>query len=155
MKVRITVETTFEDGNIKRRDISRLFRARDKLEPESLGLRLDEAEPESLGLRLDEAKNLLTLLQEAVVQDQIDEALKANRTCSDCGNLRTIYNIHDDRSRILDTLDGRFRVNSPRLRQCLCQATSVMTNTVLPSLVVDLFPERATAELMRLQAELG
>ena len=43
MKVRITVETTFEDGNIKRRDISRLFRARDKLGPESLGLRLDEA----------------------------------------------------------------------------------------------------------------
>ena len=103
-------------------------------------------------MRLDEAKNLLTLLQEAVVQDQIDEALKANRTCGDCGNLRPI---HDDRGRILDALYGRFRVNSPRLRQCLCQATSVMTNTVLPSLVVDLFPERATAELMRLQAELG
>lgn len=139
-EVRITVETTFEDGNIKRRDISRLFRAREKLGPESLGLRLDEA------------KNLLTLLQEAVVQDQIDEALKANRTCGDCGNLRPI---HDDRGRILDALYGRFRVNSPRLRQCFWQATSVMTNTVLPSLVVDLFPERATAELMRLQAELG
>ena len=87
-----------------------------------------------------------------MVLDQIDEALKANRTCGDCGNLRPI---HDDRGRILDALYGRFRVNSPRLRQCLCQATSVMTNTVLPSPVVDLFPERAIAELMRLQAELG
>lgn len=62
MKVRITVETTFEDGNIQRRDISRLCRAPDKLGPESLGLRLDEV------------KNFLKLLQEAVVQDQIAEA---------------------------------------------------------------------------------
>lgn len=89
MKVRITIETTFEDENIQRRNIGRLCRVPDKLGPESLGLRLDEA------------KNFLNVLQEAVAQDQKAEALKANRICGNCGKLRPI---HDDRGRTLDTL---------------------------------------------------
>ena len=140
MDVRIVVETTFEDGETQRRNIGRLCRAPDNLESESLGLRLDEA------------KNFLGRLQEAILQSQIDEALNAKRVCGNCGNLRPI---HDDRGRVLDTLYGRFLVKSPRLRQCSCQAASSATNTVFQSPFVDLFPERATAELLRLQAELG
>ena len=56
MEIRITEETTFEDGNTQTCDIGRLCRAPDKLGPGSLGLHLAEAE------------NLLKLLQEAVLQ---------------------------------------------------------------------------------------
>ena len=140
MEIRITVETTFEDGNTQAGDIGRLCRAPDKLGSESLGLHLAKA------------KNFLKPLQEAVLQGQTDEALNARRVCGDCGNLRPI---HDDRGRILDTLYGRFQVKSPRLRQCSCQAASSATTTVFQSPLVDLFPERATVELRCLQAESG
>lgn len=140
MEIRISVETTFEDGNTQTCDIGRLCRAPDKLEPESPGLHLAEA------------KNLPKLLQEAVLQGQIDEALNPKRVCGDCGNLRPI---DDDRGCILDASYGRFQVKSPKLRRCSCQAPSSATNTVIQLPLVDPFPERAAAELRRLQAELG
>ena len=140
MDVRIVVETTFEDGETQRRNIGRLCRAPDNLEPECLGLRIVEA------------KNLLGRLQEAILQSQIDEALAASRICDDCGKRCAI---HDDRGRTLDTLYGRFRVKAPRLRQCACKSDAVAAKVVLLSPLNALFPDRATPELLRLQAELG
>lgn len=86
------------------------------------------------------------------MRDQIDEALEAKRNCRSCGKRRAI---HDDRGRSLDTLFGRFRVKAPRLRQCPCEATAGVTNSVLQSPLADRYPERATPELQRLQTELG
>jgi hypothetical protein len=140
MDVRIVVETTFEDGETKRRNIGRLCRAPDKLGSESLGLRIVEA------------KNLLGRLQEVVLKDQIDEALAASRICDDCRKRRAI---HDDRGRTLDTLYGRFRVKAPRLRQCACKSDTDAAKVVLLSPLNAMFPDRATPELQRLQAELG
>lgn len=61
MGVSILVATTFDDGETRRRNIGRLRRAPDELESDKLGLLLDEA------------KHLLRRLQEAILQDQINE----------------------------------------------------------------------------------
>ena len=140
MEVRIFVETVFENGEILTHDVGHICRP------------LKDAGPESLGLHLDEGKELLKRLQETVLRDQIDELLRASRNCSACGKRRAI---HDDRGRSLDTLYGRFRVKAPRLRQCPCEATADVANPVLQLPISDRFPERATPELQRLQAELG
>ena len=81
MDVSIFVETTFDDGETKRRNIGRLRRA-----PDEFG-------SENLGLLLEDAKTLLRRLQEMIVQDQVGEALEARRKCDDCGKQRAI---HDD-----------------------------------------------------------
>ena len=101
MDVRIFIETTFDDGEPKRRNIGRLRRAP------------DDFSCESLGLLLDDAKALLRRLQEAIVQVQVGEAMEARRNCDGCGKQRAV---HDDRGRIFDTLFGRIRVKWPRRR---------------------------------------
>ena len=111
----------------------------------------DDFSAENLGLLLDDAKTLLRQLQEAIVQDQVGEAVKARRKCSDCGKPRAI---HDDRGRIFDTLYGRIRVKSPRVRHCSCQSAGI-ANPGPQYLFSGLFPDRATPEFRRLQAELG
>lgn len=110
MEVSIFVETTFDDGETKKRNIGRLRRA-----PDEFG-------SENLGLLLNDAKTLLRRLQEAIVQDQVGEAIEARRKCDGCGKHRAI---HDNRGRILDTLFGRIRVKWPRLRRCLCQPAGI------------------------------
>jgi hypothetical protein len=91
MDVSIFVETTFDDGETKRRNIGRLRRA-----PDEFG-------SENLGLLLDEAKTLLRRLREAIVQDQVGEAIEARRKCDGCAKQRAI---HDDRGRVHGTLFG-------------------------------------------------
>lgn len=140
MGVRVFVETVFENGDILTHEVGHICRP------------LVDADPETLGLQLEETKGLLKRLQKVVVRDQIDELLNAARNCSACGKRRAI---HDDRGRSLDTLYGRFRVKSPRLRPCPCKSTAVAATSVLQSPLADRFPERATLELQRLQAELG
>lgn len=140
MDVQIFVETVFEDGEVLTHDVGQICRP-----PKHAG-------PENLGLHLAETKRLLKQLQETVLGDQIEELLRANRHCADYGERRAI---HDDRGRSLDTLYGRFRVKAPRLRQCSCKAGAGVMNSVLQSPLAALFPERATPELQRLQAELG
>jgi hypothetical protein len=139
MDVSIFVETTFDDGEIRRRKIGRLRRA-----PDEFG-------SENVGLLLDDAKTLLRRLQEAIVQDQVSEALEVRRKCDSCAKQRAI---HDDRGRILDTLFGRIRVKWPRLRRCLCQPAGIAKSGP-QSPLAGLFSDRATPELRRLQAELG
>lgn len=140
MDVRVFVETVFENGDVLTHEVGHICRP------------LGDADPETLGLQLEETKGLLKRLQKAVLRDQIDELLNAARNCSACGKRRAI---HDDRGRSLDTLYGRFRVKSPRLRPCPCKSTAVAATFVLQSPLADRFPERATPELQRLQAELG
>lgn len=139
MDLNIFVETTFEDGETKRSNIGRLRRA-----PDEFG-------SENVGLLLDDAKALLKRLQEAIVQDQVGEAIEARRKCDGCGKQRAI---HDDRGRVLDTLFGRIRVKWPRLRRCLCQPAGIAKSGP-QSALAGLFSDRATPELRRLQAELG
>lgn len=72
---------------------------------------------DDLGLKLDDAKDLLWQLQRAVLNAQVEDIFQAHRSCPDYGRTGRV---HDYRTRVLDTLFGRFRVRVPRLRKCSC-----------------------------------
>ena len=59
------------------------------------------------------------------------------------------------RSRVLDTLFGRFEVKAPRIRGCACNAKSDVVLGGPLSALAHFFPDRSTPELRRLHAELG
>lgn len=140
MEVRIIVETTFENGTTKTRRfgcLSRPFR---------------RTQPEGFVLLLEDAKMILGQLQNAILLEQIEEVSEARRNSPDCGKVRAI---HDDRSRVLNTLFGRFRVKAPRIRRCTCNAKSELNLGGPLSPLARFFPDRSTPELRRLQAEIG
>jgi len=103
-------------------------------------------------LLLEDAKTILGQLQKVILLDQIEEISQASRICPDCDGVRTI---HDYRSRVLDTLFGRFEVKVPRIRRCACNAKSDVVLGRPLSPLAHFFPDRSTPELRRLQAELG
>ena len=140
MDVRIIVETTFENGTTKRHPLGRLSRP------------FRRTQPQRFGLFLEDAKTILAQLQNAILLDQIEEVSEASRICPDCDEVRAI---HDYRSRMLDTVFGRFQVKAPRICRCACDAKSddVLGGPLSP--LAHFFPDRSTPELRRLQAELG
>ncbi len=140
MDVRIIVETTFENGTTKKHRLGRLSRP------------FRHTQPEGFGLLLEDAKMILGQLQNAILLDQIEEISEASRICPDCDGVRAI---HDYRSRVLDTLFGRFQVKAPRIRRCACNAKSDVVLGGPLSPLAHFFPDRSTPELQRLQAELG
>ncbi len=101
-----------------------------------------------LGLRLEDAKDLLGRLWKAVLNAQVEDFSQANRRCQDCKQARRV---HDYRTRVLDTLFGRFEVRVPRLRKCSCRLGELGSCSPF----AQVFPDRATPELRRLQTELG
>lgn len=138
--MRINVETTFEIGKTRTRRPGRLSRP------------FRSTQPEGFGLLLEDAKSMLWQLQDAILLDQIQDISEARRTCPDCNRVRAI---HDYRPRVLDTLFGRFHVKAPRIRRCACNAKSDVAFGGPLSPLAHFFPNRATPELQRLQAELG
>lgn len=140
MEVRIIIETTFENGTAKTRRLGCLSRP------------FRRTQPEGFGLLLEDAKSILGQLQNAILLDQIEEVSEASRICPDCDKVRAI---HDYRSRVLDTLFGRFKVKAPRIRRCACNAKSDVVLGGPLSPLARFFPDRSTPELQRLQAELG
>jgi hypothetical protein len=140
MDMRIIVETTFENGTTKQHRLGRLSRP------------FRRTQPEGFGLLLEDAKTILGQLQNAILLDQIEEISQASRICPDCDRVRAI---HDYRSRVLDTLFGRFEVKVPRIRRCACNAKSDVVLGGPLSPLAHFFPDRSTPELRRLQAELG
>ncbi len=97
MDLRIIVETTFENGTTKTHRLGGLSRP------------FRRTQPEGFGLFLKDAKAILWQLQDAILRDQIEEISEASRICPDCDGVRAI---HDYRSRVLDTLFGRFQVKA-------------------------------------------
>ncbi|WP_104017563.1 ISKra4 family transposase [Roseovarius nitratireducens] len=140
MEVRIIIETTFENGTTKVRRLGCLSHP------------FRRTQPEGFGLLLEDAKTILGQLQNAILLDQIKEVSEASKICPDCDRVRAI---HDYRSRVLDTLFGRFQVKVPRIRRCACNARSDVFpgGPLLP--LAHFFPDRSTPELQHVQAELG
>ena len=134
MDVRIIVETTAGTGNKDTHELHHL-----SLSSQGRG---------DLGLKLENAKDILGQLQKAVLNAHIDDISQAHRRCPDCGRTRRV---HDYRTKVLDTLFGRFRARVPRFRTCSCGMGE--RGSISP--FAQLFPDRATPELLRLQAELG
>ncbi|MGI3171607.1 ISKra4 family transposase [Pseudooceanicola sp. C21-150M6] len=134
MDVRIVAETTAETGEKRREEL--------------LCLSLTDQCHSQLGLKLEQGKAVLAQLQGSILQHQIEEISAANRTCLCYGRSRPV---HDYRTRVLDTLFGRFRLRIPRRRKCWCRLGQGDTLSPLARVLRD----RATPELKTLQAELG
>jgi hypothetical protein len=132
MDVRIIVETTFENGTTKRHRLGGLSRP------------FRRTQPEGFGLLLEDAKTILGQLQNAILLDQIEEIAEASRICPDCEGVRAI---HDYRSRVLDTLFGRFQVKAPRIHRCACNPNSDVVLGGPLSPLAHFFPDRSTPEL--------
>ena len=99
MDVRITVETTFNNGEKRTHQldgISRPYRV---------------TCPEGVGLRLEDGKRVVEQIQRIVICDQVEEIIRESRVCPTCNTVRAI---HDCRSRVLDRLFGRVRVKAAR-----------------------------------------
>jgi hypothetical protein len=139
MDVRITVETTFDNGQkrIHQLDgISRPYRV---------------TCPEGFGRRLEDGKRVVEQIQQAILCDQVEEITRESRICPACSSVRAI---HDYRTRDLDTLFGRVRVKAARLRRCSCDAKGGATLCGPLFSLAFFFPDRATPESLRLHAEL-
>jgi hypothetical protein len=140
MDVRITVETTFENGEKRIHQLDGISR------PNRVTC------PEGFGLLLDDGKRIIEQIQRAVICDQVEEITRESRVCPDYASVRPI---HYYRTRLLGTLFERVRVKAARLRRCLCDARSAAMPGGPISPLAHYFPDRATPELQRLHAELG
>src|SRR5215510_6299422 len=96
---------------------------------------------EHLGLTMAEAKQLLSTLQQHLLQHQVDTFLDRCSTCADCGALRKVK-AHASRS--LRTLFGTYKLYSPRLEHCDCirrktasfrPLSALLTESVAPELL--------------------
>lgn len=99
MDVRISLETTFYNGEKRPHQlegISRPYRVRC---------------PEGFGLRLEDGKRVFEQIQRAILCDQVEEITRESRVCPTCASVRAI---HDYRTRVLDTLFGRCQVKAAR-----------------------------------------
>jgi len=103
---------------------------------------------DTLGLRLDEAKDLLSAVQETVVNEQVKASLAAQVACPDCGVPRRHK---DGRDIVVRTLFGTLRLASPRWWHCSCTAHETSTFSPLAALI----PERTTPELSYLEAKFA
>jgi hypothetical protein len=96
---------------------------------------------EHLGLTMAEAKQLLSTLQQHLLQHQVDTFLDRCSTCADCGALRKVK-AHASRS--FRTLFGTYKLYSPRLEHCDCirrktasfrPLSALLTESVAPELL--------------------
>ena len=109
MDVRITVETTFDDGEKRTHQldgISRPYRV---------------TSSEGFGLRLEDGKRVIEQIQRAILCDQVEEITRESRACPTCASVRAI---HDNRTRVSDTLFGRLAVKAARRLRCSCDVRS-------------------------------
>lgn len=106
---------------------------------------------ERLGLTLSESKALLAELQGEITRSQVAEYIARARVCPDCASPRRL---RDRRTRSVQTLFGTVVVEAPRI--CLCShALRMGAADVSFSPLSRALPDRCTAELRRLDAELG
>ena len=89
---------------------------------------------EHLGLTLAEAKQLLSILQQHLLQQQIDMFLDTCSTCSDCGAL---LKVKAYASRSFRTLFGTCKLDSPRLEHCDCTRRKTSSFRPLSALLTE------------------
>ena len=114
---------------------------------EVLTLDRDGMAPDTFGLQLSEAKDLLTAMQDTLVEQQVNEAIVKQVSCPHCGAPRRHK---DTRTIVVRSLFGALRLPSPRWWHCCCQDQP--TRTFQP--LAELLPERTTPELAYLQGPL-
>jgi hypothetical protein len=87
-----------------------------------------------LGLTLTEAKQILTALQQRLVEQQTAAFVAAHARCEHCGKSLGIKGYH---TRTFRTLFGTVTLTSPRLYHCRCQRRKTTTFRPLNALLTD------------------
>ena len=106
---------------------------------------------EHLGLTLMDAKQLLTVLQQRLVEQQASAFVTARSHCALCGTQLGIKGYH---TRTFRTLFGTVKLTSPRLYHCRCQHRKTTTFRPLHLLLTEptapelLFMETKWASLL-------
>ena len=89
---------------------------------------------EHLGLTLAESKQLLSTLQQCLLQQQVHTFLNTSSTCQDCS---TPLKLKAHGSRSFRTLFGTFKLQSPRLELCPCKRHKTSSFRPLSALLTD------------------
>ncbi len=138
MKITIRVEITTDWDETDTFEICQLERPYRQLEPEKVGLSLAEG------------KDLLHRLQKVVVAAQAEEVCMLRRFCTRC---HRFLELKDWRLRKVDTVFGIAPFRSARIVCCPCETPLQMEYPYSP--MTEFIPERATAELLSLEARLS
>jgi hypothetical protein len=109
-------------------------------------LQKDSTRLEPLGLSLKEAKQLLTTIQQRLLQQQVEVFLASHSTYADCGAPLEVKGYH---TRSFRTLFGTFKLASPRLFHCRCQRRKTTTFRPLTALL----PESVAPELLFMETK--
>jgi hypothetical protein len=89
---------------------------------------------EHFGLTLTEAKQILTALQQRLVEQQTSAFVAARSQCDHCGQSLGIKGYH---TRTFRTLFGTVNLTSPRLYHCRCQWRKTTTFRLLSALLTE------------------
>jgi hypothetical protein len=109
-------------------------------------LQKDSTRLEHLGLSLKEAKQLLTAIQQRVLQQQVEAFLASHSTCADCG---ASLKAKGSQTRSFRTLFGTFKLASPRLFHCRCTRRKTTSFRPLSTLLT----ESAAPELLFMETK--
>jgi hypothetical protein len=111
-------------------------------------MELGALSPDTLGLRLEEANGLVSAVQEAMVDEQVNAALAAQAACPHSGEA---HRHKDTRKIVVRSLYGTLHLRSPRWWHCTCRPHEARTFSPLACLL----PERTTPELAYLEAKFS
>ena len=89
---------------------------------------------EHLGLSLAESKQLLSTIQQHLLQQQVTTFLDTHSTCPDCG---TPLKLKAHGSRSFRTLFGTCKFYSPRLERCDCKGRKTVSFRPLSALLTE------------------
>jgi DNA-directed RNA polymerase subunit RPC12/RpoP len=104
---------------------------------------------EGLGLSLAEGKAISGGIQQVLAGAQVAEWQEAQRTCPDCGRRRSLKGRHPI---LFRTPFGTLRLNSARVRSCLCSEKSKRTSI---SPLAELLSDRVSPELLYLETKFA
>jgi hypothetical protein len=138
MKVTIRVEITTDWDETDTFEVCQLERPYRQLDPDKVGLSLAEG------------KDLLHRLQQVVVAARAEEVCTLRRFCTRC---HRYLELKDRRIRKVDTVFGTVPFRSARIVCCPCETPLQMEYPYSP--MTEFVPERATAELLSLEARLS
>ncbi|KAF7961883.1 hypothetical protein AWV80_28375 [Cupriavidus sp. UYMU48A] len=139
MKVILRVETITDWGDSSTHELCQFERPIGDLTPETVGLSL-----------ADGKEALHKLQQQIVVTAQAEEICELRRVCSRCGRWLPLK---DYRIRKVDTVFGKVAFRSARIVSCPCEPPYYLEIDYSPMSAY--IPERATPELLALQAKLS
>ena len=138
MKWTISIEFTPDGDKPIRRDLGTFSRP------------LADLMPEQIGLTLEEGRQLLQVVERAMIGNQIHAYTLYRQYCQSCGK-RQHYK--DVRTKCMQTVFGGYRLRSRRIRTCLCRLLCGGPTAYFPT--AEIIPRRTTPEVRYLLAELG